>query len=322
MCGPSMRFCIAEKEYALLKKLAIINDLCTVGRCSLSIQLPVVSALQITACPLPTAVLSNHTAFPQVAGTDLCAELPARFAALEENDLHFDALLIGYLGDSTAAALLEAYIDREKSRNPSMKVILDPVMADHGKLYRGMTEAHVQALRSLCCKADLVTPNLTEAAFLADFDYEGLKETLDNCRAEAARGMVMHALLSEFRHLTKGAVVITGIETYEDASEEGEMDAVRLHDEKMDTAAAISNLLSETAGDLRFLNHPRTGNSRPGTGDLFSAILSSLFIKGEKLEDAVRRAADFTACCIRHSDEVQVPIVEGVQFEDLLGILR
>lgn len=98
----------------MLKKLAIINDLCTVGRCSLSIQLPVVSALRLTACPIPTAVLSNHTAFPTAASESLLSGLPERLTALTENDLHFDALLIGYLSDSAAASVLEAYIDREK----------------------------------------------------------------------------------------------------------------------------------------------------------------------------------------------------------------
>ncbi len=285
----------------MLKKLAIINDLCTVGRCSLSIQLPVVSALRLTACPIPTAVLSNHTAFPTAASESLLSGLPERLAALTENDLHFDALLIGYLSDSAAASVLEDYIDREKKRNPEMKIILDPVMADHGVLYRGMTEQHISALRSLCRKADLVTPNLTEAALLADFDYEGLKETLDSCRAEAACGMVMHALLSELRHLTGGALVITGIECSE--------------------GRELSNVLSEAEGDLRFITHPCTGPGRPGTGDLFSAILCSRWLKDDRMEEAVRAAADFTARCIRHSEEEQVPVIEGVQFEDLLGEL-
>ena len=158
----------------MIKKLALINDLCSVGRCSLSIQIPVVTALQLSACPIPTAVLSNHTAFPHVSSTGLGAVMEERLETLSENDIHFDGILIGYLGDCTDLRALDAYLEAEKLRNPALRIFLDPAMADHGRLYRGMTEEHIEAMRALCRKADLICPNLTEAAFLADFDYAGL----------------------------------------------------------------------------------------------------------------------------------------------------
>lgn len=294
----------------MLKKLALINDLCSVGRCSLSIQIPVVSALGLTACPIPTAVLSNHTAFPHVSSTGLGEVMEERLETLNENDIHFDGILIGYLGDCTDLRAIEAYLDAEKQRNPALRIFLDPAMADHGRLYRGMTEEHIEAMRALCRKADLICPNLTEAAFLADFDYEGLKETLDRCTSDATRGMVMHALLSELHHLSSGQIIVTGVEAYAETG---------------DTAAtnpeALINVVSEADGDLRFVEHARTGDARPGTGDLFSAIVASLCLRGETLENATRRAADFVALCIRHSEEEQVPVVYGVQFEDILGAL-
>ena len=274
----------------MIKKLALINDLCSVGRCSLSIQIPVVSALQLSACPIPTAVLSNHTAFPHVSSTGLGAVMEERLETLSENDIHFDGILIGYLGDCTDLRALDAYLEAEKLRNPALRIFLDPAMADHGRLYRGMTEEHIEAMRALCRKADLICPNLTEAAFLADFDYEGLKETLDRCTSAATRGMVMHALLSELHHLTEGQIVVTGVEAYPETAEDRTM-----------TPEALINVVSEADGDLRFVEHARSGDARPGTGDLFSAIVASLCLRGEALE--------------------KVPIVYGVQFEDVLGAL-
>lgn len=294
----------------MLKKLALINDLCSVGRCSLSIQIPVVSALGLTACPIPTAVLSNHTAFPHVSSTGLGEVMEERLETLNENNIHFDGILIGYLGDCTDLRALDAYLEAEKQRNPKLRIFLDPAMADHGRLYRGMTEEHIEAMRALCWKADLICPNLTEAAFLADFDYAGLKETLDRCTSDATRGMVMHALLSELHHLTNGQIIVTGVEAYAETEEAAAT-----------PPKALINVVSETDGDFRFVEHARTGDARPGTGDLFSAIVASLCLRGETLENATRRAADFVALCIRHSEEEKVPIVYGVQFEDVLGAL-
>lgn len=294
----------------MLKKLALINDLCSVGRCSLSIQIPVVSALGLTACPIPTAVLSNHTAFPHVSSTGLGEVMEERLETLNENNIHFDGILIGYLGDCTDLRALDAYLEAEKQRNPKLRIFLDPAMADHGRLYRGMTEEHIEAMRALCRKADLICPNLTEAAFLADFDYAGLKETLDRCTSDATRGMVMHALLSELHHLSSGQIIVTGVEAYAETAEE-----------TVTTPEVLINVVSEADGDLRFVEHARTGDARPGTGDLFSAIVASLCLRGEALENATRRAADFVALCIRHSEEAQVPVVYGVQFEDILSAL-
>ena len=294
----------------MLKKLALINDLCSVGRCSLSIQIPVVSTLGLTACPIPTAVLSNHTAFPHVSSTGLGEVMEERLETLSENNIHFDGILIGYLGDCTDLRALDAYLEAEKQRNPKLRIFLDPAMADHGRLYRGMTEEHIEAMRALCRKADLICPNLTEAAFLADFDYAGLKETLDRCTSEATRGMVMHALLSELHHLTDGQIIVTGVEAYAETAEAAAT-----------TPEALINVVSEADGDFRFVEHARTGDARPGTGDLFSAIVASLCLRGETLENATRRAADFVALCIRHSEEAQVPVVYGVQFEDILTAL-
>ncbi|WP_175494631.1 pyridoxamine kinase [Oribacterium sp. WCC10] len=284
-----------------MKKLAIINDLSGVGRSSLSIQLPVVSCLGITACPVPTAILSSHTAFNEVSKVNFSDHMTAYFDAWDKNDFRFDGILIGYLGDENEQKIIEQFIVKQREKNPDVKVILDPVMADHGKLYRHMSDRNISALRSLAKHADLICPNLTEAAFLADYDYEGLRETLDSCNHDSAKAIVFNALLSALHHITNGTVVITGVEDISENDED-----------------CLLNVLSESDGDVRFIRNPKTGNNRPGTGDLFSAILASKLIKGTEPENACRTASVFVGRAIRHSENEHVPVTEGVQFEDLL----
>ena len=284
-----------------MKKLAVINDLSGIGRSSLSIQLPVVSALSVTCCPVPTAILSSHTAYKDVAATGFKDHLGDFFDAWKKNGFIFDGILIGYLGDTEEHPMISDFIKDQKARNPGVIVILDPVMADNGNLYRNMTEKHIEAMLSLAKQADLMTPNLTEAALLTDFDYEGIRETLEECRHDAAKGMVFNSLLSALHHITPGAVIVTGIEEENEAGQK-----------------QLLNVLSETDGDLRFIRNPRTGNGRPGTGDLFSAIISAKLLNGTDPGKACRSAADFVGLAIKHSEELNVPVIEGVQFEDLL----
>lgn len=287
-----------------MKKLAIINDLSGVGRSSLCIQLPVVSTLGVTACPVPTAILSSHTAFREVAKTSFKDHMKDYFEAWNKNDFKFDGLLIGYLADEEERQYIEDYILGQKSKNPEMKVLLDPVFADNGTLYRHMTDSHISAMRTLAGLSDLICPNLTEAAFLVDFDYEGLRETLDSCNHDSAKAMVLNALLSALHEITKGIIVITGIEETDSDGKE-----------------YLLNVLSEEDGDVRFIRTKKTGPNRPGTGDLFSAIVGSKYLKGADMEAACRTAADFIADAIQHSEKEKVPVKEGVQFEDLLHML-
>ena len=287
-----------------MKRIAIINDLSGVGRSSLSIQLPVVSALGVTACPVPTVILSSHTAFNEVSKVNFSEYIEAYFEAWNKNNFKFDGILIGYLGDEKEQELIEEFIVKQKDKNPDVKVILDPVMADHGKLYRHMTDKNIEALRSLARHADLICPNLTEAAFLVDYDYDGFKETLDSCNHDSAKAIVFNALLSALHHITDGSVVITGIEDITENDED-----------------CLLNILSESDGDVRFIRNPKTGENRPGTGDLFSAIMAAEFIKGTDPEISCRFASDFIGRAINHSEEEHVPVTEGVQFEDMLSQL-
>lgn len=284
-----------------MKRLAVINDLSGVGRSSLSIQLPVISALHVQACPVPTKLLSNHTGFPNASVSDLSGGLHDYFASWIANDFHMDGLLVGYLGNPEQASDILSYVSalrniaREKNR-PEPVLYLDPVMADHGKLYKNMDERYIASAQALMSEATLSFPNLTEAALLADCDYTTLQETLQNCNSDAARSMVLNAVFSELRHYTKGNIIITGIE-------DGDF---------------LLNVLSTGSGDLRFFRHPKAGQNRPGTGDLFSAIVSAKNLSAYSLGDSISLAGTFIADAIAHSEALETPVLHGVQFEDLL----
>lgn len=286
-----------------MKKLAIINDLSGVGRSSLAIQLPVAAALEVTPCPAPTAILSSHTAFENVSKADFTDHLDAYLTTWNKNNFHFDGILIGYLSSREEQKIIEKFIIQQKEKNPYLKVILDPVTADHGRLYKHLSMDTVEAMRSLAKYADLICPNLTEAALLVDFDYDGLKETLDGCSLDAAKAMIFSTLISALQHITDGAIVITGVEECSGSEDR------------------LLNVLSESEGDIRFIRNPRAGSGRPGTGDLFSCILAAKYIKGEALESSCRIAADFVRQAIKHSEDEHVPVINGVQFEDLLQLL-
>ena len=284
-----------------MKRLAVINDLSGVGRSSLAIELPVISALHVQACPVPTRILSNHTGFSHVFTPDSVPSLKNYFHAWTENGFYMDGLLAGYLGHPDQADEILHYISslRETAAVAEMQrpvLLLDPVMGDHGKLYKNMDDRYVTAARKLMAEADISFPNLTEASLIADCDYEALQETLLSCQSDAGRAMVLHAVFSELQNYTKGSIVITGIE-------DGE---------------TLINAYSDKDGEMIFFRNKKAGQNRPGTGDLFSAIVSAEYLNGISLQESIPKAGRFIADAIAYSEKQNIPVMQGVQFEDLL----
>ena len=167
------------------KTVAAIHDLSGVGRCALTVVLPVLSAMGAQACPVPTAVLSAHTAFSGIAVHDLTDFLPAYLAHWQALGLRFDAVYAGYLASPRQAEIVADFLDAQAR---ALKV-LDPVMGDDGALYSGMPSSMPEKWRALCARADVVTPNMTEYALLTGEDYSLAPRTA----AQAAR--MLDALL-------------------------------------------------------------------------------------------------------------------------------
>lgn len=261
-----------------MKHILSVQDLSCVGRCSLTVALPVISAMGHRCSVLPTAVLSTHTAFPSPEVADLTGRLEAFARHWQENGITFDAVSVGYLADPKQAEIVKKILD-----TIGAAVILDPVMGDHGRLYRRITEDHIGALRSLAARADVLLPNLTEAAALTGLPYR--EETDEGYLAQLAEGLLA---------LGAKAAVITG---------------VHLRD------GAIGFYGKARGGDAFCWQGEQIPRQFHGTGDLFAAVLTGALANGDRLEDAAGKAAEFVRCCVENTPEVTK---NGVEFEKQL----
>ena len=262
------------------KRVLTVQDISCVGQCSITVALPVLSACGVEACVLPTAVLSTHTGGFHNPLVHHLGDLPDAFREhWKREGITFDAIYTGYLGSVQAVESTLRILDELLS--PGGIVIVDPAMADHGKLYSGLEEAYVQTMTRLCRKADILLPNVTEAAMLAGMPYQ---ENPDREYVASVLG-----------NLGKKTTVLTGV--CETAQETG----VALWDR----------------GDLWFYSHPKTPGCYHGTGDLFAAAFTGALMQGKPPRDAVRIAADFTALCTRKTYENPAHWY-GVKFETAL----
>ena len=270
------------------KRIALVNDITGFGRCSVTVELPLISAMKIQACPLPTAILSVHTGFPDHYLDDYTERMAPYIASWEKNGLAFDGICTGFLGSAEQIAIVLDFIRRFKGAGT--RVMVDPVMGDYGKLDPSYTQEMCDKMRSLLGVADLVTPNLTEACQLLDIPYptDGIvtdDELCEMAEALAARGPKQ--------------VVITGLH-------EGD---------------TIKNFLYEE-GKIAIVRAPKIGGDRSGSGDAFAAIVAASLIRGEELEVAVQKAASFISRCLAYALELDLPWNYGLPFEEYLTELR
>lgn len=270
------------------KKIAVINDLSGMGRCSLTVSLPIISHMGIQCCPVPTAILSNHTGYPTYYFDDYTDHLADYTAQWKNLGFAFDGIVTGFLGSASQIQIVRDFLNT--FRGNDTKVIVDPVMGDHGKLYATYTEELCREMRGLVETADITTPNLTEACSLAGIPY---KESGWH-RRELQE--IAHRILE----LGPDKVVITGIP-------QGEF---------------IANYVCERGKSPRMLRTHRVGTGRPGTGDVFASIIAADSVNEVVFEQSVRKASGFVKKCIQLSMELEVPSNDGVCFELLLPQLK
>ena len=147
-----------------MKRIVTVQDISCVGKCSLTVALPVISACGVETAVIPTAVLSAHTAFPQFTFRDLTDEIAPITQSLRNNNIGFDAIYTGYLGSERQIALMERFFDEFRPKEGL--IFVDPVMADNGKMYTGFAPDFADSMARLCAKADIIIPNLSEACFM------------------------------------------------------------------------------------------------------------------------------------------------------------
>lgn len=274
--------------------IAAINDLSGFGRCSLTVAIPILSSMGVQVCPLPTALLSAHTGYPDPQVRDFTADMGAFLAHWEQLGLSFDAVYTGFLGDEAQVDVLEPFLREHKQRGALC--VVDPAMADHGRLYSGCTPELAQKMRRLVALASVTTPNLTEACLLTDTPYNDVVN-----EAGTADCKRLHALGECLLALGCGAAVITGVHTAE---------------------GMLENWVFERGSEPRIVSVLRVGKNFAGTGDVFSSVLCGELLHGAPLYAATERTAAFVREVTAFTAEADTPLQDGVMFEPFLHRLH
>ena len=269
-----------------MKKIVAINDLSGIGRCSLSVALPIISSLKVQCCPFPTSVLSSQTNYPEFSFLDLTSEMRTYYKKWIALNLNIDSIYTGFLGSS---AQIDIVLDFIKENSHSL-VLVDPILGDNGELYPIFDDCMCTKIKNLVRVASVTTPNLTEACILTNRDYNSLILTKDE----------LVAIAKDISNLGPDKVVITGIVNNN----------------------TISNLAYDKTNDSHFFistnyNH----KSYSGTGDIFASILSALLTKSYDFELAVKTATSFISSTITYTSQFDTDTNDGVMFENFLHLL-
>lgn len=249
----------------------------------MTVALPILSACGQETCILPSAVLSSHTGgFQNPTFRDLTEDMPAVMSHWMREGISFDTIYTGYLGSAKQIAYVQDIFKNLLA--PGGITVVDPAMADHGKLYKGFDEAYVAQMRSLCTDADIILPNVTEAAMLTGTPY---RENPDWEHVEH--------LLEKLADMDCKTVVLTGV------------------GDKPDNTGVVVY----ADGQIWHYVHPKSGKSYHGTGDIFASAFVGSMAAGKDLEQAVKIAADYTALCIEKTNSDPAHWY-GVKFEAAL----
>ena len=269
--------------------VAAVHDLAGFGRCSLSVVMPVLSAMGMQACPMPTAVLSTHTGgFEGYTFVDLTDTLTAYYKHWRSLNIRFDCIYSGFLGSAKQVDILSDMIDAFADTAPL--VIVDPAFADDGTLYSTFDNDFVPHMRRLVARAHIVTPNITEAAFLLGRD---LPKVLSAAEARE--------WLCALAELGPETVIITSAPLKDSKT------SVIAYDKKTDTFLRLACTYIPA--------------EYPGTGDTFASVLTGALLQKSTLEVAITRAVEFVSLCIRSTFEAGTLPRDGVLLEQHLGTL-
>ena len=250
------------------KKVLTIQDISCVGQCSLTVALPIISACGVETCVLPSAVLSTHTGgFTGFTFRDLTEDMPAIRAHWEKEGIKFDTIYTGYLGSTKQIDYVKD-IFASGAKEGTLKVV-DPAMADHGKLYYGFDMEFVEAMKKLCAEADFILPNMTEAAFLTDMPYE-----------DGSDRAYVDEIMSRLIKLGCKNIILKGL-----PSKNGDYIGILMYiDGKMD-----------------YYEHEKLANSCHGTGDIYASAFVGALARGKSANEAARIAANYAVECIKET---------------------
>ena len=290
-CSAILIKTVKEKRKMSYKRVLTIQDISCVGQCSLTVALPIISACGVETGIIPSAILSTHTAgFTEFTFRDLTADIPEIEKHWIKENIKFDAVYTGYLGSTEQIAYVKSIMDTTGKKD-SLNIV-DPAMADNGKLYPLFNTEYVNAMKTLCAKADIVIPNITEASFLTDMEY----------KAEYDEAYVK-LLCDKLHALGAKTVVMTGVGY------------------KADRTGVI---VSEN-GKVEYYEHKKISKGCHGTGDVYASAFCGALMRGKTKFDAAKIAADYVVKCIENTQGDESHWY-GVKFEtaipDLIDMLK
>lgn len=270
------------------KKIALINDVTGFGRCSIAVSLPIISALKVQCCFIPTAILSNHTGFNNFFFEDYTTKMKEYINNWEILNLSFDGISTGFLGSKEQIKIVIGFLEKFKTSNNL--VLIDPVMGDYGKLYSTYTDEMCKEMQNLIKYADVLTPNLTEFCRLLDISYPNDTPSHEE----------LYLLCEKLSLKGPSKIVITGLQRQ----------------------GAIENFVFESNKPFKIIKVEKIGEDRAGTGDVFSSIVSASLVKGEDFAASIKKASDFISKALKFTNDLNLPSSHGVCFEEFLTELK
>ena len=271
-----------------MKRIASLQDISCLGRCSLTVALPIISAMGVECAVVPTAVLSTHTMFSHFTAEDLSHQILPIARHWKSEKIHFDALYTGYLAGAEQVEKILTFFDLLQEKDTL--IFVDPAMADHGKLYPAFEESFPLAMRKVVARADIALPNLTEACLLTGSSYR-----------EAYDEEYVKDLLRKIVKIGAKKAVLTGVSFREDQIGFMAYDPAR-----------------EEFSSYFTLKEKETFH---GTGDIFSSVTVGGLMRGMSLAESLRLAADYTRECIGLTAASADRTWYGVEFERAIPLL-
>lgn len=271
--------------------VAAVNDLSGFGRCSLTVALPILSAMGLQGCPLPTALLSNHTGYPSCFFEDFTDRMETYLAEWRKLGLRFGGACTGFLGNEKQADIVAGFLS-EFCDEGAVKLV-DPVMADNGQPYSTCSPVLCERMKTVVAQGTVTTPNLTEACLLTGRSYAAILSLPDPQKQET-----VFAMADAIAALGPRQVIVTGV----------------VGDHK------VANLVSDRGAHYA-VERPLVPCSFAGTGDVFAAVLFGLLMRNTPLKEAVERTAAFVADATAHTMALGLPAQDGIEFEPFLSRL-
>ncbi|MBQ8296806.1 MAG: pyridoxamine kinase [Ruminococcus sp.] len=273
-----------------MKRVVTIQDISCFGKCSLTVALPIISAMGIETAVIPTAVLSTHTGtgFTGYTFRDLTGDIPGISEHWQKLNLKFDAIYTGYLGSMEQVQIISGFFDTFKTEDNV--IVVDPVLGDGGRFYAGFGNEFAEEMKKLCAKADYIIPNMTEVSFMLGIPY-----------AEEYDESYVKDVLRRLAEIGCRTPVITGVH----------------YDDKRQGAAAYDSL----TGEFFFSFDENVKHSVHGTGDIFASVFTGAVVRGKSVQKALDIAVRYTVDCIRATAEHFDEMWYGTNFEQCIGKL-